>query len=115
MRRRPPRARSRQKEHDLGPSMSTRRHRIIAGMVLAIVVVVGRPSAFALDPWLDVSQYAHTTWKTRDGFTKGFITSFAQTSDGYLWLGTELGLLRFDGVRTLEWRPPAGQALPSNY
>jgi len=68
--------------------------------------------ALALSPSLDVSQYAHTTWKIRDGFTKGIITSLAQTPDGYLWIGTELGLLRFDGVRPVPWQPPSGQHLP---
>jgi len=68
--------------------------------------------AFALDPSLDVSQYAHTVWRVRDGFSKGVITSLAQTPDGYLWVGTESGLLRFDGVRTLEWNAPVGQHLP---
>src|SRR5271166_415836 len=69
---------------------------------------------FALDPSLNVSQYAHTSWKIRDGFTKGNITSITQTSDGYLWIGTELGVLRFDGVRLVPWQPPAGQQLPGN-
>jgi signal transduction histidine kinase/ligand-binding sensor domain-containing protein len=72
------------------------------------------PSAFALDPSLDVSQYAHTAWKIRDGFTKGTISSIAQTPDGYLWLGTEFGLLRFDGVRAVPWQPPPDQHLPSS-
>jgi len=67
-----------------------------------------------LDPSLDVSQYAHTAWRIHDGFAKGFITAFAQTSDGYLWLGTEFGLLRFDGVRNTPWQPPAGTALPDD-
>src|SRR6201987_257377 len=62
-----------------------------------------------------MSQYAHTAWKIRDGFTKGTITSLAQTPDGYLWLGTEFGLLRCDGVRTVPWQPPPNQQLPSNF
>ena len=70
--------------------------------------------SFALDPSLDVSQYAHTSWKIRDGFTKGTIYAIAQTPDGYLWLGTEFGLLRFDGVRATPWQPPADQHLPSD-
>jgi len=71
--------------------------------------------ALALDPALDVSQYAHTLWKIRDGFTKGVIGSIAQTPDGYLWLGTEFGLYRFDGVRAIPWRPPDGQKLANDY
>jgi ligand-binding sensor domain-containing protein len=54
-----------------------------------------------LDPALDVSQYARTSWKIREGFSKGTILAIAQTPDGYLWLGTEFGLLRFDGVRNV--------------
>ena len=71
-------------------------------------------TAFALNPALDVSQYAHTSWKIRDGAFKGRIVAMAQTADGYLWLGTELGLVRFDGVRFVPWRPPANQSLPSS-
>src|SRR5678816_578826 len=70
--------------------------------------------AFALNPTLDVSQYAHTAWRVSDGFSKGVIFAIAQTPDGYLWLGTEFGLLRFDGVRTVVWQPPPGERLPSS-
>src|SRR5512132_1198434 len=85
------------------------------GMVALGMLLAWSPCAFALNPALDVSQYAHTSWKIRDGFFKGRISSIAQTADGYLWLGTELGLVRFDGVRFVPWRPPAGQSLPSNH
>src|SRR6202158_6323494 len=71
--------------------------------------------AAALDPSLDISQYAHSAWKIREGFSKGRITSIAQTPDGYLWLGTEFGLLRFDGVRNVLWDQIAVEHLPSNY
>src|SRR5437667_12637990 len=84
-------------------------------ILLACVLLASCPSAFALNPALDVSQYAHTSWKIRDGFFKGQITSIAQTPDGYLWLGTEFGLLRFDGVRTVPWQPPSDQQFPSSF
>ena len=71
------------------------------------------PCAFALDRSLDVNQYAHTAW-TGEGVFKGTIRGIAQTPDGYLWLGTEFGLLRFDGVRAVTWQPPPGQHLPSD-
>jgi signal transduction histidine kinase/ligand-binding sensor domain-containing protein len=81
----------------------------------AAMLLLCAPGAFALNPSLDVSQYAHTAWKVRDGFSKSRITSVAQTVDGYLWLGTEFGLLRFDGVRAVPWQPPTGKQLPSNF
>src|SRR5882757_6201107 len=85
------------------------------GAVLAGMLLAGSTCVFALNPALDVSQYAHTSWKIHDGFTRGLIDSIAQTPDGYLWLGTEFGLVRFDGVRAVAWQPPAGQALPSSH
>jgi signal transduction histidine kinase/ligand-binding sensor domain-containing protein len=83
--------------------------------VLLLVVLVSSACAFALDTSLDVGQYAHTAWKIREGFTKGTIFSIAQTPDGYLWMGTEFGLVRFDGVQAIPWRPPDGQQLPDNW
>ena len=81
---------------------------IALGMLLACC-----PCASALNASLDVNQYAHTAWKIRDGFFKGTILSVAQTPDGYLWLGTEFGLHRFDGVRSVPWQPPPGEDLLS--
>lgn len=97
-------------------SMETgQRRRPTRSLVALALLLACCPWTRALDPSLDISQYAHTAWKIRDGFTKGRITSFAQTPDGYLWLGTEFGLLRFDGVRNVAWEPPPGQHLPSSY
>jgi signal transduction histidine kinase len=90
------------------------RERAVAAGVLLAGVLLCCPGAFALDPSQDVSQYAHTVWKSRDGFPSGIIYSIAQAADGYLWLGTEFGLVRFDGVRGVPWQPPADQHLPSS-
>jgi signal transduction histidine kinase/ligand-binding sensor domain-containing protein len=68
--------------------------------------------ALALDPSLEISQYARTTWRGRNGFSLGNVFAMAQTPDGYLWFGTEFGLVRFDGIRKILWQPPAGQHLP---
>src|SRR4029453_16669981 len=80
-------------------------HAIVFATLVTSLLIASSPGAFALDPSLDVSQYAHTTWKIRDGFPKGVVISIAQTPDGYLWLGTESGLFRFDGVRGVPWSP----------
>ena len=69
---------------------------------------------FALDPSLDVSQYLHKAWNNREGFPRDLIHAIAQTPDGYLWLGTEFGLLKFDGVHAAPWQPPPDQHLPGD-
>ena len=88
------------------------RQSIAPGLMLAWTLLAPRSSALALSPSLQVSQYAHYAWTVRDGFSLGNVYTMAQTLDGYLWLGTEFGLFRFDGVRFLPWQPPAGQQLP---
>jgi signal transduction histidine kinase/ligand-binding sensor domain-containing protein len=72
------------------------------------------PRAFALNPALELSQYAHKSWTISDGFFKAAINSIVQTPDGYLWLGTGFGLLRFDGVQSVGWTPPSGERFPSD-
>ena len=71
------------------------------------------PCAFALNPSLPVTEYGHTAWKRGDAFSSGIFTAIAQTPDGYLWLGSSTGFLRFDGARFVHWEPPAGQQLPA--
>jgi signal transduction histidine kinase len=78
------------------------------------VLLAWCPDAFALNPSLDVSQYAHTAWKDRDGFFDGGVQAIAQTQDGHLWLGTEFGLLRFDGLKSVPWQSQTGVQLPSS-
>ena len=85
----------------------------LALMTIGALNLLLRPSpVLALNPSLEISQYAHTSWTVQDGFSLGNIYAMAQTHDGYLWLGTESGLVRFDGVRRVAWQPPAGQELP---
>jgi signal transduction histidine kinase/ligand-binding sensor domain-containing protein len=83
-------------------------------IVALCFLVAWCPRALALDPSQDISQYAHTAWTSRQGFFNGTIYAIAQTPDGYLWLGTSSGLLRFDGDRSLSWQPPTGENLPSS-
>jgi len=87
------------------------RHKLV--IALGILLACCR-CALALDPSLDINQYAHTAWRIREGFAAGTVQQIAQTRDGYLWLATESGLLRFDGIRTVPWEPPPGEHLPSN-
>src|SRR5437879_8839375 len=53
--------------------------------------------AGASDSNKPLTQYTHTVWTRKDGIPAAFIYSLAQTQDGYLWLATTDGLVRFDG------------------
>jgi signal transduction histidine kinase/ligand-binding sensor domain-containing protein len=66
-------------------------------------------TAWAVDPSVHITQYAHTAWRIQDGFFTGAPTAIAQTTDGYLWIGTANGLFRFDGVRFVPWADLAYQ------
>jgi PAS domain S-box-containing protein len=85
----------------------------VLGAVLASLLLVLLPRALALDPDRRISQYAHTAWRVRDGAFAGAPSTITQTTDGYVWIGTLAGLLRFDGVRFVPFVPPAGQHLPN--
>jgi signal transduction histidine kinase/ligand-binding sensor domain-containing protein len=82
--------------------------RLVLGCLLSVAMCA---SAGALDPGKRLTQYGHTAWRTQDASFSGVPQAAAQTSDGYLWIGTTLGLVRFDGVRFVAWNPPAGQHL----
>ena len=59
----------------------------------------------AVDPNRHISQYAHTAWRVQDGAFSGIPRTIAQSADGYVWIGTTSGLLRFDSVNFVPWIP----------
>jgi ligand-binding sensor domain-containing protein/signal transduction histidine kinase len=54
--------------------------------------------AMALDPHRSLDHYGHQIWRTDSGLPQNTVHSILQTRDGYLWLGTDGGLVRFDGI-----------------
>jgi ligand-binding sensor domain-containing protein/signal transduction histidine kinase len=60
-------------------------------------MVAGAEFAHALDPTRTLDQYSHTVWNPSDGLAAGAINAISQTTDGYLWIGTDAGIVRFDG------------------
>ena len=59
-------------------------------------------TARGLDPNHKLTQYLHRTWQTQAGLSQASIYTVTQTRDGYLWVGTQSGVVRFDG---LEFQP----------
>ncbi len=79
---------------------------------LLMMILLASPVK-ALDPQKRVSQFMHTSWTAKDG-VPGPVRAIAQTSDGYLWLGTEAGLYRFDGLHFVAWEPSFGEQIPGS-
>jgi ligand-binding sensor domain-containing protein len=67
---------------------------LLAGLALACF----SGPADALDPNRTISQYIHDEWGPARGLRTGTIYAIAQSADGYLWIGAERGLVRFDGL-----------------
>ncbi len=79
----------------------------LASCVTCVLLLAG--TVHALDPNKHVTQYIHTAWRTQDGSLPAGMYHIVQTSDGFLWfLSLPADIYRFDGVRFLPWRLPAG-------
>ena len=75
--------------------------------VVATIALTASP-AIALDPQFHITQYRHTAWRVQEGAFDAAPNAITQTTDGYLWIGTNSGLVRYDGVRFVPWKVPEG-------
>jgi signal transduction histidine kinase/ligand-binding sensor domain-containing protein len=82
-------------------------------LVLLVLSLLAAAPVEALDATRTLAQHGHTAWRVKDGFFNGAPNTAAQTKDGYLWIGTESGLLQFDGVRFSPLAATVGK-LPSS-
>jgi ligand-binding sensor domain-containing protein/signal transduction histidine kinase/DNA-binding response OmpR family regulator len=73
---------------------------VIISIVIISIVIVIYPTdiLWALDPEKSITQYNIRYWNMESGLPGNAVTAISQTQDGYLWLGTQDGLVRFDGV-----------------
>ena len=77
----------------------------ICTLLLCLVATVS-----ALNPDRDIHQLAHRSWGEGEGYP-GRAEALAQTVDGFLWIGTDNGLFRFDGVQFERYVPRSGDKL----
>ena len=92
-------------KHNFITSFFTRLRFGVATLLAILIVLVSMMSyreSYALDPSRSLTQYLHRIWQVQQGLPPSTIFSIEQTSDGYLWLGTQTGLIRFDGLRFTE-------------
>ncbi|HZF10468.1 MAG TPA: two-component regulator propeller domain-containing protein [Thermoanaerobaculia bacterium] len=83
----------------------------LLGLVLALLSAFLPSPAGALDPDRTFSQYGHDSWEVEQGLPNGTVQPIVQTRDGYLWVGTQDGLARFDGVHFTVFHPDTTPAL----
>lgn len=74
------------------------RKKAAAIFITLLMLGFSRGIVLGLDPGRAVTQYMIDAWNSESGLPTNSIVALLQTGDGYLWLGTEEGLLRFDGV-----------------
>jgi signal transduction histidine kinase/ligand-binding sensor domain-containing protein len=83
-------------------SMKVVRTLSICTLLLSLVT-----AAFALNPDRDIHQLAHRSWGEKEGYPAR-AQDLAQTTDGFLWIATDKGLFRFDGVHFERYVPRSG-------
>ena len=84
-----------------------------AGKLIAaasIALALAALPTYALDPRARITQYRHTAWRVQEGAFDSVPNAITQTQDGYIWIGTGSGLVKYDGVRFAPWIPPASES-----
>jgi len=69
----------------------------------ALLCLLAIPATALADAGGGLAGYSVTTWTEKEGLPAGRVRALAQSDDGYLWLGLETGLVRFDGLRFARW------------
>ena len=87
------------------------RLRRLGTLLLAATLACG--PAHALDPGKAYPHYVRDSWSIQDGLPQITALCLAQDRQGYLWIGTQSGLSRFDGVRFSNYLPKDTPALPA--
>ncbi len=84
-------------------------------LIMLVSASLSRMVVFALDPKKAITQYVHDVWTVEDGLPQNSILAITQSRDGYLWLGTWEGLVRFDGVRFTVFNRSNTKEIKNNY
>lgn len=86
---------------------------VLRWLLAGLAAACSLPPARALDPNRSISQYIHDQWGAAQGLPSGTIYAIAQSADGYLWIGTEKGLIRFDGLSFQNFNSAIFPSLPA--
>lgn len=95
--------------------LSERAARFFPAIALVGTLVPAAAPVCALDPHKAITQYVQSAWNSEAGLPQNSVHALAQTADGFLWLGTEEGLARFDGVAFTVFTSHGSPGLKSDY
>ncbi len=97
------------------PGASDIYSRLLRLLTIGLVLLDVPAAKASLDPSKAITQFLQQSWQSEQGLPESSVTSIAQTNDGYLWLGTEGGLARFDGIRFTVFDKNTTPVLGSNF
>jgi signal transduction histidine kinase/streptogramin lyase len=81
-------------------------------LALAMVTLLPVAEARATDLHNVLTDYVITSWNNKEGLPPGVVFALAQSPEGYLWVGSDAGLFRFDGERFVAWNAVSSTPLP---
>jgi ligand-binding sensor domain-containing protein/two-component sensor histidine kinase len=85
-----------------------------AFFLAAFTCLICGSTALAVDPRKPLSQYTHSVWQTDNGLPQNTVHQVIQTRDGFIWLATDGGLVRFDGIEFVVFDTRNTPAIKSN-
>jgi ligand-binding sensor domain-containing protein len=83
-------------------------------VLVAAVLLTGTHAGLALEPSTALANYGRQSWAMESGLPQNTVQALAQTRDGFVWLGTEAGLVRFDGIGFQIFDRASKPVLPGN-
>jgi ligand-binding sensor domain-containing protein/AraC-like DNA-binding protein len=88
-------------------------HRQFLSVVFILLFLQAVPGV-ALDPETALEKYIHHSWTTRDGLPQNIIRTITQDRKGFIWLGTDRGVVRFDGTQFKTYNKDNTDAISNN-
>lgn len=83
-------------------------------LLTAVLILLCVSFAPAVEADRPISQLNHDLWQAKDGLPHQTVQAICQTRDGYVWLGTHGGLVRFDGVKFTNFNHTNTEAIRDN-
>lgn len=84
------------------------------GLPALLAALATAAPGLCLDPSRKLWHYGITQWQDPDGLPRNTVHAVAQTADGYIWVGTEGGLARFNGREFRVFGRTTHPAIPNN-